>query len=179
MHRRQYNHRKKIVLRSHTEETTMNTYTGTWILLFWLSFSNCETINYKLIKDYLQWNNIKVTIFLTCERTKWTKDKNIIENFKNNDILTSHWNTSQTSNSSTFNYDHFLLRSAYPFCVVLDWNCGETLHILKEISKRKMFHYERCWLMFGTDSNEMFSVLRHESINIDAEVAIIVPISKK
>lgn len=170
---------------SHTADSTQETNamdkcTKIWILLIFLSNSNCDTLNYSLIKDYLLWNNINVTLFITCERLHWSDDddEKMMMDLKNDDIWISVWDMSRERNLSNFNYDHFLLRSGYQFSVIVDWYCSGTSSMLKELSKRKMFHYERHWLMFGTDADEMFNVLSRESINIDAEVAIVVPINR-
>lgn len=145
----------------------------TWILLFLLTNSNGDTFNYPLIKDYLQWNNIHVALFIICKRSNWTADSQFMENFKNTDIRTNYWDMSRETNLSTFDYQHFLLRSGYSLGIVVDWDCSETRSILKEISVRKMFHYERYWLMFGRDVEVMFNVLSREFINVDAEVAVV------
>lgn len=150
----------------------------TWILLLFLSNSNCDTFNYPLIKDYLLWNHIKVALFLICGRSNGTKENNILLNFKDSDLWTNYWVVSSKSDLSNFDYEHFLLRSGYQLCVIVDWDCSERQSILREISERKMFHYERHWLMFGTDAEEMFNVLSREFINVDAEVAVVIPAGK-
>lgn len=155
----------------------MNALTKTWIFLLLLLKSNCDILNYRFVKDYLLWKNIKVILFVTCSRSNCTENnKNPMVNFKSNNIWINLWDMTRESNLSNFDYNHFLLRSGYPFCVIVDWTCSETPIILGEISKRKMFHYERHWLVFGGNAEEMLDVLSQELINIDAEVAVVVPV---
>lgn len=101
---------------------------------------------------------------------------NTIKDLKGHNIQIGIWDMSREMNLSNFDYDTFLLRTGYPFCVIVDWECASISTVLEEISKRKMFHYERYWLMFGVDSDAMFNALSLEFINIDAEVAIAVPV---
>lgn len=150
-----------------------------WIVLLYISHTNCVTMNYKLIKDYLQWCNVRVTIFLTCNRSNWTHENSFLVDLKGNDFWTSLQDMSKERNISNFSFDNFLLRSGHPISVIVDWDCDEVPDILQEISKRKMFHFERYWLMFGTNADEMLNLLRHELINIGAEVAVCVPTYKK
>lgn len=157
---------------------------GTTMRIFLLISSstlNCATVfNYPLIKDYLLWNNINAALFITCERFNWTaEDPNVMVNLKNDDIWTNFWHMSSERNLSNFDYERFLLRSEYTLCVIVDLSCSATTSFLKEMSARKMFHYERFWLMFGTNAEQMSRVLSSESINIDAEVAVVVPAAVK
>lgn len=142
------------------------------------SCTSCDDFNYPLIKDYLQWNHMKAVLFVTCGYPDWLAFKNLKNNL-NNDIYLNHWDMSGEVYPSDFNYQHFFVRSTYPFCVVVDWECNTTYGFLKEISKRTMFHYERHWLIFGRSSEKMFATLSEEYINVDAEVAVVEAIVKK
>lgn len=149
------------------------------ILLGLLSSSSSNNFNYPLIKEYLQWHNIRATLFVACGRKSQLEIDNITNNLKNNDIFLSHWDMSGEDDVSSFDYQHFFVRLSYPICVVVEWECNETISMLSEISKRTMFHYERHWLIFGNNSEEMFSTLSGEYINIDAEVVVAKAIAKK
>lgn len=143
-----------------------------FILLILLSYTNSANFNYRLIKDYLQWNNINAILFITCGRPDWQELKNIKNNLITKDVYLNHWDMSAEADVSIFNYQQFFVRSAYPICIAVNWECNETFSMLNEISKRTMFHYERHWLIFGGSSEEMFVTLSGEYINVDAEVAV-------
>lgn len=150
-----------------------------FILSIRISHTNSlHDFNYPLIKDYLKWNNIKAVLFVTCRLPDWLAIKNLKNNL-NDDIYQNHWDMSDEVYVSDFNYQHFFVRSSYPLCVVVDWECNTTYSFLKEISKRTMFHYERHWLMFGRSFEKMFATLSEEYINVDAEVAIVEAIAEK
>lgn len=162
-----------------TRTSTMERCTIILVFVILLSKLNrSTTFNYPLIKEYLLWNNINAALFITCERVNRTNDPNVMVNLEDDDVWTNVWRMSSEKNLSHFDYERFLRRSGYTVCVIVDWNCSETLNVLKEISARKMFHYERYWLMVGTNSERMFNVLSRELINIDAEVAVVVPVTK-
>lgn len=144
-----------------------------------VSYTHSASFNYPLIKDYLQWNNIKVAVFVKCGLFDWLELENIENNLNINDIYLGHWDMSGDVNLSNFNYRQFFVRSTYPFCVVVDAECNITDSFLNELSVRMMFHYERHWLMFGRSSEEMFATLSEEQINVDAEVVVAAAISEK
>lgn len=154
----------------------MNILIAAFILLILFSYTNSDNFNYPLIKDYLQWNNIKANVFVSCGRLDWREIKN---NLLNNDIYFNHWDMSYEADVSNFNYQHFFVRTTYPICVTVDWECNKTSSMLHEISKRIMFHYERHWLMFGSSAEEMFVTLSGEYINVDAEVAVVVEATER
>lgn len=150
-----------------------------FILFTSLSDTSSNKFNYHLIKDYLKWNHIKVTLFVTCERPDWKELENIKNNLKIDDVYLNHWDISSNANISSFNYKNVFIRLTYPILVAVDWECNKTLSMLSEISKRTMFHHERYWLMFGRSTAEMFHGLSGEYINVDAEVAVVEAISEK
>lgn len=150
-----------------------------FISIFLISYTNSDNFNYRLIKDYLQWNNINAILFVTCGRPDWQELINIENNLKTNDVYLNHWDMFAEVNVSIFNYQHFFGRSRYPICVAVNWECNETFSMLNEISKRTMFHYERHWLMFGGSAEEMFVTLSGENINVDAEVLVVEAVDRK
>lgn len=155
----------------------MNVTITKFILLLLFTTSKSDKSNYCLIKDYLQWNNMKTALFLSCGSLYWRELNPITEN---SDIRLNFWDITETKNVSNFNYQHFFARTTYPFCVIVsNWDCNQTQSILNEISNRALFHYERYWLIIGGSVEEMYNSLKEENINIDAEVAIVVPIGEK
>lgn len=153
----------------------MKTLVHTFILLNVLSYSTSSTFNYPLIDDYLQRHNIKVSLFLTCEPPGWKVD----DNLKTNNYWMNHWDMSSEDNLSNFNYEDFFVRFSHPICVIVNLECNETKSMLNEISKRTMFHFERYWLLFGESDENVFDLLSGENINVDAEVAIVIPKGEK
>lgn len=107
------------------------------------------------------------------ERPNWTEIQTI------NNIWINHWDISSEANLSNFNYPDFFIRSSHPICVIVNSECNETNSVLKEISKRTMFHFERYWLFFGRHDDDVFNILSGQNINVDAEVAIAVRNSEK
>lgn len=71
------------------------------------------------------------------------------------------------------------MRSSHQICVVIKLGSKQTLNVLREISDRKMFHFERNWLMFGASSERTFAALSDENINVDANIATVVPVGEK
>lgn len=151
----------------------------TFILSITITLSRSYVFNYPFIKDYLQWINVKATLIINCGPPDWTELQNIKNNLKINDIWLNHWDMSREVSLSNFNYQHFFDRSSYPMCVILNWECNQTTSLLREISKRTMFHFERYWVIFGKSSQQIFNMLSSENVNVDAEVAIVLPIAKK
>ncbi|XP_037027053.1 glutamate receptor U1-like isoform X2 [Bradysia coprophila] len=148
------------------------------VVLTLLKFTSSSNFNFPLITQYLQWHNIRATLFVACGRTDWVELQDITNNMKIHDIYFNHWDLSGGDDVADFNYQHFFVRVNYPICVVVQWECNETMRMLTEISKRTMFHYERHWLMFGKSSEKMFSTLSGEYINVDAEVVVAEAIAK-
>lgn len=136
------------------------------------SVSSNNNFNYPLIKEYLQWHNIRAVLLVSCGHIDWMELEDFTNNLKINDIYTSHCDMSDEENVTDIDYQQFFVRLGYPICVVVQFECNETAAMLSEISKRTMFHYERHWLIFGTDSERMFSTLSAQYINVDAEVVI-------
>lgn len=154
-----------------TQETIMNRIVVALVLL------NCATAdrpNYSLIKDYLEWSHIKAILFVTCERPTSDDLENIKIYLKKNDIYLNHWDISSDLNVSSFNYKQFFTRLTYPICIALNWECNQRDWVLKELSKRILFHYERTWLIYGSSSIEqIFKRLSEEYINVDAEISVV------
>nr|QGW45456.1 ionotropic receptor 75f [Bradysia odoriphaga] len=148
------------------------------VVLILLNFTSSSNFNFPLINEYLQWHNIRAALFVECRRIDWVELQVITNNLKSNNIYVNHWDMSGGDDVADFNYQHFFVRLNYPICVVVQWECNETLSMLTEISKRTMFHYERYWLIFGRSSKRMFSTLSGEYINVDAEVVVSEAIAK-
>lgn len=81
----------------------------TCLFSMFISTSTSDGIfNYRLVNDYLQWNNILADLFVTFDDS--------IELV----IRIGHKNMSK--NMSDFNYQQFLVRTSYPICDMVNWN---------------------------------------------------------
>lgn len=144
------------------------------ILFLLIRVSICEYFNnYQLIKDYLLYINVRTVLFVTSENP--IEIIKISENFQSHGFWISHWK----NEFKNFDYEWFFIRSSHQICVVFDLGQNQSKDFLNEISERKMFHFERNWLIFGVSNEEMFNVLSKENINVDAEVATVVPVGEK
>lgn len=148
--------------------------------LFCLSISKSDAFNYPLIKDYLRWKNLKVVLLVTCEsEMAFSFHVNeTINYFQSNDIWINYYDISYEKDPFDFNYDHFFLRWSYQYLVVVNLECNYTTNILNKISKRKMFHFERSWLIFARNTKQIFNVLNKENINVDADIATAVSVGE-
>lgn len=152
----------------------MNLVKTIFILSFLLSISKSDTFNYPFIIDYLQWKNLDVILFVTCERKGWINKT--VGYIQNNSIWINHYDISNDKDVSKIDYERYFVRLGYPLLVVVNFECNYTENFLTEISKRKMFHFERNWLIIGKSAERMFNVLSKENINVDAEIGMAVPV---
>lgn len=142
-------------------------------LLLLHSISNTYTFNYNLILDYLQWSNLNVILLVTCGRSYW------MDNLQSKGIWINQCDISTKNDVSNINYERHFVRLGYPYLVVVNLECNYTENFLTEISNRKMFHFERKWLMIGNSVDRMFNVLSKQNINVDAEMVTAVSINEK
>lgn len=145
-------------------------------LLFCLGISESNSFNCPLIKEYLEWKNLKVILFVTCESDNDFPIKKTIDYFQSNDIWINHYDISNKTNQIDLNYEHFFVRRSYQYLIVVNLECNYAKNILIEISKRKMFHFERSWLIFARNTKQIFNVLNEENINVDADIVTAVPV---
>lgn len=133
-------------------------------------------MNLLLVKDYLKFNNIQTSLFLSCNNAT----EKIKENyeFQSDDIWMNFWDISNESNVVGLNYKKILMRLGSPLSVVINLECDESMAVMKEISDRKMFHYERYWLMFCNDWDQAYELLHSQYINMDAEIYLALPFNE-
>lgn len=148
------------------------------IILFGIQSITIKAIpmNMLLVKDYLKFTNISICVFHTCENIT-ERVKNLMD-FQNDDIWMNFLSVTDESEIHSLNYTNILVRLASPLCVVINLECDKSVRFMEEISSRKMFHYERFWLIFGTSFNEAYAQLRHQFINMDAEIYLALPNNK-
>lgn len=148
-------------------------YYKIYLLLLLSTTSICDDFNYQLVKDYLLYSNVRIVLFATGERqTLVDVEKSRL--FQNDGIWISQWNT-----LNEIDYERFFVRSSHQICIVINLTNNRTQNILHEVSQRKMFHFERSWIMFGTSQKQTFDLLSNENVNVDAQIATIVPIDEK
>lgn len=128
-----------------------------------------QGMEFTLINDYLKENNLKVCVILSCNKINQ-------DNFERTKMLHDKSDTWYSSYDISSDYIE-LTRLSHRMGVVIDLNCSEIVEFLREISKRIFFHHERYWLMFSPDINRTFHVLQKQNINVDAEIAVAIPIA--
>lgn len=128
-----------------------------------------------LVKDYLKLNNISISIFLSCDNTT-EKVKNLIA--LQDDIWISISDLSSKSEVRSLNYENILERFSSPLSVIINLKCNESISVLEQMSSRKMFHRERFWLIFGESMDQAYEMLRHQFINMDAEIYLALSTNK-
>lgn len=140
-----------------------------------LQFISTKAIpmNMLFVKDYLKFNNIPICVFLSCGSIA-DRIKNGID-FRYDDIRINWWGVSKESELRSLNYENMLVRLASPLSVVIDLQCEKSIKVMEEISSRKMWHYERFWLIFGNSWDHAYAVLRNQFINMDAEIHLALP----
>lgn len=149
------------------------------ILLILITRTTCDDFNYQLMKDYLLYINVRIVLLTTHKHESQIEIIEKSRNFQNDGFWINHWNIQNESEIVNFNYQRFFLRSSHQICVVIKLGTKQTQRILHEISDRKMFHFERFWLMFGVSSERTFAALSEENINVDANIATVVPVGGK
>lgn len=134
-------------------------------------------MNMLFVKDYLKFNNIRICVFLSCDNVT-DRMKNRIE-FEHNNVWINWWSVSEEGDLRRLNYTNILVRLTSPIAVIFNLECQHSNELLEEISKRKMFHYERYWLMFGHNQHEAYTILERQFINMDAEILLALPTNEK
>lgn len=149
-------------------------------VVFFLQSISIETIymNMNLVRDYLKFNKISISLFMTCDDGVATeKVQNMIE-MQNIDVWSHFLDISNETEVHNFNYKDVLVRKSTPICIAVDLDCDNAIDVMEEISRRKMFHFERFWLMFGNDWNQSYQMLQHQFINMDAEIYLALTTNK-
>lgn len=134
-------------------------------------------MNMLFVKDYLKFNNIPICVFLCCDSIA-DRMKNRID-FQHDDIWTNWRGVSKESELRSLNYKNILVRLSSPLSVVIDLECYNSIAVMEEISSRKMFHYERFWLIFGKNRDQAYAMLTNQFINMDAEILLALPANEK
>lgn len=129
--------------------------------------------NMPFVKDYLKFSNIQICAFLSCDNTS-DRLKNQVD-FEQENLWTIWWSISGDNNLHSLNYTNTLKRLSSPLSVVIDLECRKSMDVLKEVSGRKMFHYERSWVVFGKNRDQAHSILKNQFINMDAEIYLVLP----
>lgn len=141
-------------------------------LTFLLPITTSNSINFDLVKSVQTFKNIKTLLIVTCETTA----KSIVQatkHFQSNGTWINILNVSNKSATSDVNFESFFVRHSCAHIVVYSLTCHQSIRFLNEISKLKMFHGERNWLMFSDNNLEnSVSVLRKQNINSDAEIML-------
>lgn len=128
-----------------------------------------------LLKNYLSLKNLKTVLLVSCDNKPNINPIELEVSLKHEEIWLNVWDITNKDFIPHFDYDHFFIRLSNTPCVIMDVDCNATDAFMEEISKRRLFHYERSWLIFGSDYNRSIAVLRHQSINVDAEISLVIP----
>ncbi|KAJ6647072.1 Ionotropic receptor 75a [Pseudolycoriella hygida] len=127
-----------------------------------------------LVKDYLTYNNLNTVLLIPC-RNEPTVDS--IRNLRTLQEYGGWTNVRDIADESlTTDSDKFFVRLSNAHCVVVSLDCNETIEFLSKASDRKLFHYERNWLIFGSNLSRSYDILREQNINVDAEVTLAIPL---
>lgn len=129
------------------------------------------------VKDYLKYNNIPICVFLSCDSIT-DRTRNQID-FQYEDVWTNWWGVSKGSELRHLSYRNFLARLASPISVIFNLDCNKSMNVMEEISSRKMFHFERFWLIFGRNLDQAYAMLKEQNINMDAEIYLALPANEK
>lgn len=148
-------------------------------LLIFLSIFQAHAFNYPLLSDYLQWKNLRVILFVDCDRTYRPDFNRNINYFKSSNIWINYYDISSETDLSGLKFEQFFVRTDYQYVVVVNSECNYTENIFEEISSRKMFHFDRSWLIFGGTTEKILQVIIKQNINVDADIAMAVPIDER
>lgn len=130
----------------------------------------------ELIKDYLNYVNVKTALLVTCENTN--KMLETVTELHNVDSYVNVWNwNNQSDGSNTVNLTQFFVRLKGSHLVVMDLDCEQSNSFLKQSSQEILFHFERSWLLFSRSSNQSYVMLEPQNINLDADVTLVIPIN--
>lgn len=129
-----------------------------------------QTMNYVLIRDYLNTNNLKICVLSSCNGNGNLEVLNAFED------RSDRWYNFVDIAVQSDEFDTLFARFSHQIGVVIDLNCPETVEFLREISKRMLFHRERYWLMFSQDVNRTQDMLQKLNVNADAEITVAIPI---
>lgn len=148
-------------------------------LIFLLSIATSNSFNYHLMKSEQIFKNIKTLLILTCETTP----KSFMHTTKKLQSDGSTWiNIMDISNGTDIfkvNFESFFVRLSGSHIVVCSLMCHQSSRLLNEISKLKMFHGERNWLMFTDNLEDSVNVLSNQNINSDAEITLVLQNNRK
>lgn len=130
-----------------------------------------------LIKDYLNHSHIATVLFVTCENANEMLE--ILTELHNINSYVNVQSITNESDLSNFNYTHFFVRLESPHAVVINLNCEHVNQVLNESSQRTLFHLARSWLIFSNNMSESYEKLRHENINLDADITLVIPLNHR
>lgn len=140
-------------------------------MIFVMNSLSVSAINKNLVKEFMKFHNIRICLLLTCDHSTKIVDKVITH-----ESWMNVWDLSNESKLDESNFHIFFRRLASPLTVVIDLACNQSLSVLTEISLKKMFHYERYWLMFYDNYEQAYQILQHQFINMDAEIYLALPV---
>lgn len=137
-----------------------------------LNIKTAEPFSYHLIKHFQEYKDIQTLLIVTCETTpKYMM--NINNYVKNYNTWINILDLSQ--DISEMNFETFFERLSNTHIVVCSLKCNQSIPFFNEISKLKMFHLERNWLIFTEDMQQSVDVLSNQNINSDAEITLALP----
>lgn len=140
-------------------------------LTFLMSMTSSNSFNFDLVKSVQTFKNIKTLLMLTCETTP----KSIVHatrNLQSDSTWTNVLDVSNKTYIAQVNLEKFFIRQSCTHIVVFSLTCHQSIRFLNEMSKLKMFHSERNWLMFSDDLENSVIVLGEQNINSDAEITL-------
>lgn len=143
-------------------------------LIFLLSISiKVTTQNVTLIEDYLNYSHIQTALFVTCENIN--DISRIVTQLHNINSYVNVWSIKEESDVSRLNYTQFFVRLESQQTIVINLNCEFINNFLNQSSQRRLFHLERTWLIFSSNTSQSYEILERENINMDADITLLIP----
>lgn len=146
--------------------------------IFLLSITTSTSFNYQLIKSVQIFKNIKTLLLVTCGTTP-KSFMHRVKYLQSDDTWIHTMDISNGTDISDVNIERFFIRLSCTHIVVYSLMCHQSVQFLNEISKLKMFHGERNWLMFTDSLEDSVNVLSKQNINSDAEITLVLQNNKK
>lgn len=128
-------------------------------------------INYKLTLDFLNYFNLNIAnIFYCGDSLKINDWKKVVKSefkyFSFFDVSSPTFNLNDSWRMMQFDYRQI--------GVVFDVTCNETDDVFDEFSRSRYFNASYNWLMVSDNYNNSIDLLRHQNINLDAEISLAV-----
>lgn len=115
---------------------------------FFVFITTTNPFNINLIKNIQKFKNIQTLLIVTCENTPKSITF-ITKDLQNDGSWINILDISNNTDISQVDFEKFFIRLSSTHIVVCSLKCNQSIRLLNKISKLKMFHYERNWLIFS------------------------------